>query len=327
MSREVLDSRSSYDELYEDRPDEGKVPRSRGGVVVPAALSTRLRSLAPLAAFLVGLAVGGAGWNEWLAQREVAEGRATVSFSARVSRADATPHGIEAYVRLANNGPAVVQLHDVRINDRAVMSSSWREGDSIDVPAGDEATSKLFLQVNCRPRGAASEPALAIRVQTADGTMRSAELPLEDDSNRLADATAFLCPEPGDGFLPLDVAYSGPLPVVDNGGRTLQTPVSISSWMPVDVTVLEIRPATRKLSVSVEGLPLTVSTASRDRAVVTLTWHVDDCFGTEDLPFESLGFFIDAERVSGDIVTVRVLPEPDLALDVAAFVADTCQSA
>ena len=76
MSREVLDSRSSYDEVYDDRPERAPRRRSPLRIRIPRSWLTKLRSIAPLAiAFVVGLVIGGAGWNEWQAQRAVAAAR------------------------------------------------------------------------------------------------------------------------------------------------------------------------------------------------------------------------------------------------------------
>jgi hypothetical protein len=328
MSREVLDSRSSYDELYDDRPERDRGPRPPRRFCVPRHWLTKLRSLAPLlVAFAVGLAVGGAGWNEWLAQREAAAARSAVSFTAEMSSADATRDGIEAYVRLRNTGPETVLIDELQITDTAIRSSSRSVTKPLEALPDKRVTSRLFLEVDCSLR-ASSEPMLSMRVRTVDGVARSTELPIDDDNNWLQEATTFLCPDPNDTFIPLEVSYNGTSGVIDAGGPALQMRIAISTWTPIDVTVLTMSTASSKLSVAVDGLPLEIDPAGdASTNVLTTTWGVVDCRNAEDLRYEELGFVVEAQRPGGIVVTTRVRPDPNLALDVAKFVNNTCRAA
>ena len=329
MSREVLDSRSSYDEVYDDRPERDRRPRPSRRLHLPPELSRKLRSVAPLvAAFAVGLVVGVGAWDEWLEQRDVTTARSAVSFLAQMSSADAMPDGIDARVRMTNIGPEPVQVTGIEIHDSEVMSSSHSRADAIEVLPGRFVTLRVSLKVDCAARDAA-EPGVAIGVRTVDGVTRSAEVPLDDANNALDDATTILCPDPNDGFLPLYVTGSGSSTIIDDGGQpALRTPISLSSWTPVDVTVHTMRTLTRNLSVSVTGLPLELSgDEGDDQVLAEVTWRVDDCRDAGDLRFEAFGFVLEAQRPGGIVITSRVESDPNLALDVANFVADTCQTA
>jgi hypothetical protein len=328
MSREVLDSRSSYDELFDDRPERDRGPRPPRRLAIPPSWSTKLRSLAPLlAAFAVGLAVGAAGWNEWLAQREVAAARSTVSFEAQISSAEAARNGVEAFVRVTNTGPEAVFIDGVEMIDPAIRSSSWWGNEPIEVMPDKAVVRRLFLELDCEVR-ASSEPLLSMRVRTVDGVARSAELPIEDNDDWLDSATSVICPDPNDGFIPLQVSYNGRSSVIDVGGPALQMPISLGTWEPIDVTLLSMRASSDKLSVAVDGLPLQIRPeGSPGMDALTATWRVTDCRDAEDLRFDALGFVIEVQRPGGNLITTRVYPEPDLALEVARFISTSCPAA
>lgn len=328
MSREVLDSRSSYDELYDDRPTRDSGPRPARRIRIPPRWLATLRSLVPLlVAFAVGLTLGAAGWREWQAQREAATARSTVSFTAEMSSADATPSGIETYVRLTNNGTETVVIEELEVTGAAIRSSSRRQAEPIEVLPDKKVASRLFLEVDCSLR-ASPQPILAMRVRTVDGVARSAELPIDDDEDWLQNATWSLCPDPNDTFIPLEVTYNGVSSVIDAGGPALQLSLSVGAWTPLDVTVLTMTTATNKLGVTVDGLPLEITAAdSSARNVLTATWRVLDCHDAEDLRYDSLGLVVEGQRPGGIVVTTRIPPDPNLALDVAKFVTNTCRAA
>lgn len=327
MSREVLDSRSSYDEVYDDRPERAPGRGSPLRIRIPRGWLTKLRSIAPLAiSFVVGLTLGAAGWSEWQAQREVAAARSVVSFTAKMSSADAARNGIEAYVRLTNIGTETVVIDELELTASAIQSSSRQGAEPIEALPDKNVTSRLFLLVDCTVR-ASVETTLSMRVHTVDGVARSATLPIEDDEGILDHAMYTLCPDPNDSFIPLNVAYNGASSVVVDGGPALRMPISLSTWTPLDVTVLSIRPSSNKLSVSVEGLPLEFTQEAIGTTVLNATWRVVDCRDAEDLRYQALGFVVEAQRPGGSVITTHVQPEPDLALDVAKFVSDTCRAA
>ncbi|HJY26312.1 MAG TPA: hypothetical protein VJ649_11620 [Actinomycetes bacterium] len=327
MSREVLDSRSSYDEVYDDRSERAPRRRSPLRIRIPRSWLTNLRSVAPLAiAFVVGLVIGGAGWNEWQAQRAVAAARGAVSFTAELSSADATSNGIEAYVRLTNNGTEPVIIDELELSNSAVRSSTRRNAEPIEALPDNFALSRLFVEMDCDLQ-MSSETTVAIRVRTVDGVARSATLPVEDDDNLLDNALYTLCPDPNESFVPLDVTYSGASSIVDEGGPALRMAISLSTFTPVEVTVLTMRAASNKLSVTVDGLPVEVTPDGQSSWTVTATWRVLDCQDVEDLRYEGFGFVVEAQRPGGIVITLRVPPHPNLALDVAKFANDTCRAA
>lgn len=327
MSREVLDSRSSYDEVYDDRPERAPRRRSPLRIGFPNRWLTKLRSIAPLAiAFVVGLVLGGAGWNEWQAQREVAAARSAVSFTAELSSADATSTGIEAYVRLTNNGTEPVVIDELELSNTAVLSSSRRNTEPIEALADKFALSRLFVEVDCDPE-ALSETTVAMRVRTVDGVARSATIPVEDDSGLLDNALLTLCPDPDEPFLPLDVAYSGASSIVDEGGPALRMAISLTTYTPVDVTVLTMSASSDKLSVTVDGLPVEMTRGGQSSFTRTATWRVLDCQDIEDLRYEDLGFVVEAQRPGGRVISLFSPPNPNLALDVSKFANDTCGAA
>lgn len=326
MSREVLDSRSSYDEVYDDRPERAPRRRSPLRIRIPRSWLTKLRSIAPLViAFVVGLVIGGAGWNEWQAQRAIAAARSAVSFTAQISSADTASGGIETYVRLTNEGPEAVTIGELDLSASAIRSSSRRDVDPIEVLPDKEKTTRVVLEVDCSLVDS-SQPTLRMQVQTIDRVARSAELPVEDNDNWLANATAVACPDPNDGYVPLQVAYNGASSVVDDGGPALHMPISLGLYEPMDVTVLTMRSASRKLSVSVDGLPLEIIKLGVGDSTLTATWRVLDCQDAEDLRFEEFVLVAETQRPGGNVITNRLYPEPDLVLDVAKFVGNTCRT-
>lgn len=327
MSREVLDSRSSYDEVYDDRPERAPRRRSPLRIGIPRSWLTKLRSIAPLAiAFVVGLVIGGAGWNEWQAQRAVAAARSAVSFTAKLTSADATSSGIEAYVRLTNTGTETVIIDELELSNTAVLSSSRRDSEAIEALPDGVALSRLFVEVECGLQ-ASSETAVAMRVRTVDGVTRSATLPVEDGDRVLENAVYSLCPDPNEPFVPLDVGYSGASSIVDEGGPALRMAISVSSYAPVEVTVLAMRASSNKLSVTVDGLPAEISPAGQSSFTLTATWRVLDCQDVEDLRYEAFGFVVEAQRPGGRVIPTQLTAHPNLALDVAKFANNTCRTA
>jgi hypothetical protein len=327
MSREVLDSRSYDDEMYDDRPERAPGRGSPLRIRIPRRWLTKLRSIAPLAiAFVLGLVLGSAGWNEWHAQREVAAVRSAVSFTAKMSSANATSSGIEAYVRLTNIGTETVVIDELEFTASAIQSSSRQDAEPIEALPDKNVTSRLFLLVDCTVR-ASVEATLSMRVHTVDGAARSATLPIEDDDGILDNAMYTLCPDPNDGFIPVNVAYNGASSVVVDSGPALRMPISLSTWTPLDVTVLSMRPSSNKLSVSIEGLPLELTHEEMGTTVLNATWRVLDCRYAGNLRYEALGFVIEAQRPGGVVITTSVMPDPNIALDLAKFVSDTCRTA
>jgi hypothetical protein len=327
MSREVLDSRSSYDELYDDRPERDRGPRPARHPRLPTWWSTKVRSVLPVAtAFVVGLVLGGVGWNEWQVQRAAAAASSTVSFTAEVASADATRSGIDTYVRLTNNGPEPVIVDELELTDTAVRSSSRRGTGSIDVQPDRKAIVRLSLDVDCSVRTSV-QPSLSMRVRTADGATRSPQLPLEDDDDWLDAAMSMLCPDPNDTFIPLAIESNGVNSIMDEGGPVLRMPLTVGLWTPLDVTVLSMRPVSNRLSVAVEGLPLEIAGEQEDRTtLLATTWRVVDCRDAESLRYEALGLVIEAQRPGGIVITTRVQSEPNMALELAKFVGDVCRS-
>jgi hypothetical protein len=104
-------------------------------------------------------------------------------------------------------------------------------------------------------------------------------------------------------------------------------PISIGMYESMDVTVLTMRSASRKLGLSVDGLPLEISREGAEDTTMTTTWRVLDCQDVEDLRYEEFVLVVEARRPGGDVVTNRVYPQPDLALDVAKFANDNCRAA
>jgi hypothetical protein len=328
MSREVLDSRSSYDELYDDRPNRDRPPRAPRQLRIPAAWTAKLRTAAPvLMAFVIGAVVGGAGWNEWAAQRDSAAARSAVSFTAQMASAgpNASGSGIQAFVRLTNTGSETILIDEVEMRGAAVQSSSRRGTEPIEAKPDDDVTMRLSVEVDCSVR-TASEATVSVRVRTADGVARAAELPIDDDNGHLRHTTSTVCPDPNDAFIPVSVEYYGMSSVVDDGGRALRVPVTVGVWTPVDVVLLTMRPVSNRLSVSVEGLPLQISRGSEaSLPLLTTTWRVLDCRDADALRFEALGVVIEAQRPGGNVITTRVQSEPNLALELAKFIGDTCR--
>ena len=173
MSRS-LDSRSSYDEVYDDR--RTRAPRRpltlRDPHPAPLADEVAVDRTTPIA-LSSSSRHRRRRLDEWQAQREGAAARSAVSFTAQISSADATSGGIETYVRLTNEGPEAVTISELDLSASAIRSSSRSDVDPIEVLPDKEKTTRVVLEVDCSLVGSSQPTTLRMQVQTIDGLRAS----------------------------------------------------------------------------------------------------------------------------------------------------------
>jgi hypothetical protein len=77
-------------------------------------------------------------------------------------------------------------------------------------------------------------------------------------------------------------------------------------------------------AITPDGLPVEIEGGRGEQA--TLIWRVIDCTGAVELDFNDLGVLVTG-RLTGPEIQTAVTVDPDVALDVVAFVAATCRAA
>ena len=316
MSREVLDSGSSDTDW--DEP----------GVVPPrmSVLSRRWRgSLVLVLAFLLGATVGGIGWDTWRDRQDIAAASSAVDLTARLRNVPTLTGNdtlVQAFVLIENDGPRTVRIERISIVGPGYVPPFDDSVAPFGVESEQAVTQRIEFDIACddSPHVGAE---VRLQVQTADGVSHLVALPLADEQQYLWQLRPAVC-RPEGGSLIVGVKGSSEGVIVDGAEPTLRLPVWLESLRDQTIVIASIAPTAEQLAITPEGLPVEIEGGRGEQA--TLIWRVIDCTGAVELDFNDLGVLVTG-RVTGPEIQTAVTVDPDVALDVVAFVAATCRAA
>jgi hypothetical protein len=317
MSREVLDS-GGFAEADADDPSDiaAAPPTSRLPV-----LTGRRRPIGLLVlAFLVGGAVGALSWDTWQERQDAAASRAAVDLSGRLRNVTSGDEAalLQAYVQLENDGPETIPIEQVAIAGAGYVPSSDVDTSPFTVASRQSVTRRISFDVAC---GESSDAPAQIRLQvrTADGVSRQLLLPLQDEQRHLSQLRPRVCRPDAELRVMVSAGEAGT--VIEQSERALRIPVLVQSYGATTV-IASLRAVSPQLDVTAEGLPIEI--LGGFHAWTFLNWRVVDCTGAPTLDFQDLGLVVSGQRRGGPVVESTVSLDPDLALDVSAFIAATC---
>jgi hypothetical protein len=230
---------------------------------------------------------------------------------------------VQAFVRIENDGPETVRIRQISIAGPGYIP---RSNDSI-APFGIESeqsvTQRIEFDIACdvSPDVGAQ---IGLHVQRIDGTSRTLTLPLADEQRYLWELRPAVC-QPSNGVLRVGVRDAGTPEVIVDGKPVLRLPVVIQSYVENDTVISSVTAVSVDLIVNAEGIPAEIE--GRSAAPVTLLVRINDCAVATDLDFDELGLLVTGQQRPGTDVQQPIEVDPDIALDIAAFVADTCRAA
>lgn len=319
MSREVLDSGSSASEWDDDAgtpPPEYRVMLQRRRWRGPVVL---------VLAFLVGAAAGGIGWDAWRDRQDSAAASSAVDLTARLRNVPTLTGDdtlAQAYVRIENDGPETVRVERISIAGPGYLPPFDDSVAPFGVESEQAVTQRVEFDIACDDSPDVGAE-VRLQVQTADGVSRSVALPLADDQQYLWQLRPAVC-RPEGGSLIVGVKSSSEGDIVDGAEPTLRLPVWLESLRDQTIVIASLAPTAEQLAITPEGLPVEIEGGRGEQ--VTLIWRVVDCAGAAELDFNDLGVIVTG-RLTGPEIQTAVTVDPDVALDVAAFVAATCRAA
>lgn len=313
MSREVLDFRSSS--AGEDVEDQDVSFRSHRPTLPR-------RTPVPLAlAFLLGGLAGALGWDTWQEQRAMATAKATVDLSARLrnvtTAGESTPD--QAYVQLENVGPETVRIEEMAIAGPGYVRPSDVSIPPLEIMPEQSATKRIAFDIACGDFPDVTAQ-VQLQVRTADGRSRPVLLPLLDEQRHLRQTRTAVCRRETQLHVSVSGGEAGT--VIEQPDRVLRVPVWIQSHSTGTTTITSIRAASPQLDATAEGLPLEI--LGNLYSWTFVNWRVLDCTGATSLDFEDFGLAVSGRQADGPVLESTVPLDPDLALDVSAFVTETC---
>lgn len=169
-----------------------------------------------------------------------------------------------------------------------------------------------FVAATCRAAG---------NTAPVDGLSHEVLLPLVDEQHQLTPTRRLVC-EPDDQLW-LRV-LGGDADAIVASSEGLRVPVWFESSSQPSTTITSIRAASTRLDVVADALPIEVLGGMLAYAWTFVTWRVQDSTAGATLDYDDLDVVVSGTRAGRPPTESTVALDPDLALDTAAYVSETC---
>lgn len=273
-------------------------------------------------AFLLGTLGGARAWDTLRAHNEEAAARSVVDLTARLRSMPYIEAGertsVQVHVQFENDGPETVRIKELSILGPGYAPNS--DDDKPLVVQSDSAvTRRISLDFACDEIRAAT---VQVRVQVETvGDSREILLPLVDDERNLARSWPLVC-QPDDALW-LQLLGDDANAIVKTA-EGMRVPVWFESSSQPPTTITSIRAASTQLDVVADALPIEVLGGMFAYAKTFVTWRVQDCTAAATLNYDDLNVVVSGSRAGHPPTESTVALDPDLALDIAAYVRSMC---